>query len=87
MVDKGRECHLHFKNWGAWVAQTVERLTLAQVMSSRFVGLNPVSGSVPTARSLEPASDPVSPSPSAPPLLVYSAFLSLSQKSTLKKVF
>ena len=44
----------------------------AQVMISRFVGSSPTSGSVPTARSLEPASDSVSPSLSAPPLLMLS---------------
>ena len=40
---------------GAWVAQLVEHLTLSQVMISRFMGSNPASGSVLTARSLEPA--------------------------------
>ena len=48
--------------WGAWVALSVERPTSAQVLISRFVGSSPASGSVPTARSLEPASDSVSPS-------------------------
>ena len=43
--------------WGAWVTQSVKHLTLAQVMISRFMGSSPVSGSVLTARSLEPASD------------------------------
>ena len=47
--------------WGAWVAQSVKHLTLAQVMISRFVGLSPTSGSVLTAQSLDPASDSVSP--------------------------
>ena len=37
---------------GAWVAQLVKRLSSAQVMISRFVGLSPVSGSVLTAQSL-----------------------------------
>ena len=63
---------------GAWVAQSVERLTSAQVMISRFVGLSPASGSVLPAQSLEPASDSVSPSLSAPPPLML--YLSLSQK-------
>ena len=63
---------------GACVAQSVERLTLAQVMISWFVGSSPVSGSVLTAQSLEPASDSVSPSLSVPPQLMLS--LSLSQK-------
>ena len=65
-------------HWGAWGAQSVERPTSAQVTISRFVGSSPASGSVPTARRLEPASDSVSPSLSAPPLLTFS--LCLSQK-------
>ena len=55
-------------------------LTLAQVMISRFVGSSPVSGSVLIAQSLEPASDSVSPSLSAPPLLVLSVPLSKIKK-------
>ena len=51
---------------GAWVAQLVKHPTLVQVMISRFVGLNPTLGSVLTARSLEPASDSVSPCLSLP---------------------
>ena len=35
---------------GAWVAQSVKRLTLAQVMISQFVGWSPASGSVLTAQ-------------------------------------
>ena len=64
------------------MAQSFERLTLAQVMISRFVGSSPASGSVLTAQSLEPASDSVSPSLSVPPLLAFclSLALSLSQK-------
>ena len=54
---------------GAWVAQSVKRLTSAPVTISRFVGSSPTSGSVLTAQRLEPASDSVSPSLSAPPLL------------------
>ena len=60
----------------AWVAQSVKRLTSAQVMISQFVGLSPLSSSVLTAQSQEPASDSVSPSLSAPPLLVLCLFLS-----------
>ena len=41
-------------NQGAWVAQSVKRPTLAQVMISRLVSLSPTSGSVLTAQSLEP---------------------------------
>ena len=55
---------------GAWVAQSVERPTSAQVMISRSVSSSPASGSVLTAQSLEPASDSVSPSVSAPPPLM-----------------
>ena len=40
---------------GAWVAQSVKRLTSAQVMISWFVGLSPMLGYVLTAQSLEPA--------------------------------
>ena len=67
-----------FADGGVWVAQSAERLTSAQVMISRFVGPIPVSGSVLTAWSLEPALDSVSPSLSAPPPLML--HLSLSQK-------
>ena len=45
----------------AWVAQSVGQATSAQVIISLFVGSSPVSSSVLTAQSLEPASDPVSP--------------------------
>ena len=64
---------------GAWVAQSVKCPTSTQVMISHFfVGSRPTSGSVLTARSLEPASGSVSPSLSAPPQLVLC--LSLPQK-------
>ena len=66
---------------GAWVAQSVKRLTSAQVMICWFVGSSPASGSVLMARSLDPASDSVSPSLSALPLLV----LSLSLKNKCKE--
>ena len=67
--------------WGAWKARSVKHLTSAQVVISQLVGSSPASGSVLTARSLEPASDFVSPSLSAPPSLM----LSLSKISTQKK--
>ena len=57
---------------GAWVAQSVGRLTSAQVMISQLVGLSPMPGSVLTGWSLEPASDSVPPFLSAPPLLTVS---------------
>ena len=56
--------------WGAWVAQSVKCSTSVQVMISQFVSSSPASGSVLTSQSLEPASDSVSPSLSAPPPLV-----------------
>ena len=51
----------------AWVAQSVKCPTLAQVMISRLLSSSPALGSELTAQSLEPASDSVSPSLSAPP--------------------
>ena len=68
----------NFNSWVAWVAQSVKCLTSAQVMISWFVSSSPMLGSVLTARSLEPALYSVSPSLSAPPLLVLC--LSISQK-------
>ena len=66
------------------MAQSVERLTSAQVTISRLVSSSPASGSVLTAPSLEPASDSVPPSLSAsPPLMLY---LSLSQKQINIKI-
>ena len=49
---------------------------------SQFVGLSPVLGSVLMAQSLEPASDSVSPSLSAPPQLVLSLSLSKINRGT-----
>ena len=68
------------KSRGAWVAQLVERLTSAQVMILQSVSSSPVSGSVLTAQTLEPASDSVSPSFSAPSPLMLCLSLSLCQK-------
>ena len=59
-----------------WLSQLSP--TLAQVMILWFLSSSPVLGSVLTAQSLEPASDSVSPSLSAPPLVVLSLSLSLS---------
>ena len=72
-----------FKNCrgsGAWVAQSVEHPTSDQVMISCFVCSSPVSGSVLTARTLEPASDSVSPPVSASHLLMLCLSLSLNNK-------
>ena len=52
------------------MAQSVERLTSVCVMISQFVSSSPASGSALTAQSLEPASESVSPSLSAPPPLM-----------------
>ena len=71
-------------SWGAWVAQSVEHPTSAQVVISRSVSSSPASGSVLTARSLEPASDPVSLSLSAPPPLMLC--LSLSKINIKKRI-
>ena len=65
-------------NRGAWVAQSVTRPTSAQVTISQPVRSSPASGCELMARSLEPASDSVSPSLSAPP--PFMLCLSLSQK-------
>ena len=67
-------------NRGTWVAQSVKRLASAQVMISPLLSSGPTLGSVLTAQSLEPASHSVSPSPSAPILLVLFLFLSLNNK-------
>ena len=58
-------CYVKREKWrGAWVAQSLKCLSLAQVMILWFTSSSPASGSVLTARSLEPASDSVSPSDS-----------------------
>ena len=59
----------------------VKRPTSAHVMIPRFMSSGLASGSALTAQSLQPASDPVSPSLSAPPLLALSLSLSLSKIS------
>ena len=51
------------------MAQSVEPVTSAQVMISWFMGSGSVLGSVLTAQSLDTASDSMSPSLFAPPLL------------------
>ena len=75
---------IQLKTWGAWVAHSVERPTLAQVMISWFMSLSPVLGSLLTAQNLEPASDSVFPSLTAPPLLTLCLSVSLS-KINIKK--
>ena len=80
-----RKCKLHLRikmNGGAWVAQLVKPLTSAQVMISWFVCLSPASGSVLTARNLEPALESVSPS--LCPLPACTLSLSLKNKCSKK---
>ena len=69
----------------AWVGNSVGCLSWAQVMISQSMSSSPASGSMLTAQSLGPASDSVSPSLSAPPLLELSLSLSLS-KINIKKI-
>ena len=77
------------QNWkrklrGAWVAQSVKHPTSAQVMILWFMSSSPASGSVLTARSLDPALESVTPRLSlSPPQLM----LCLSQKINVKKNF
>ena len=72
------------------MAQLVEHLTLAQIMISWFVSSNSALGSVLTARSLELASDSVSPSLSLPLPHLHSVScvlaLSLSLSLSLSKM-
>ena len=67
------------------MAQSVKCLTLAQEMTSWFIGSSPVSGSVLTAQSLEPASSSMSPFLSAPSPLILSLSFSLSKINIFKK--
>ena len=70
---------------GAWVAQSVKHLNLAQVTISQFVSSSPASGSVLTARSLEPALDSMSPSLSLCPSPVHALSLSVPKKINKKR--
>ena len=65
---------------GSRVTQSVARPTSAQVMISQHMRSSPAWGSVLAARSLEPVSDSVSPSLSAPSLHSLSLSLSLKNK-------
>ena len=87
-LDTGCERKRRIKNdttGGAWVAQLIKRRTSAQVVILQFVSSSPASGSVLIAQSLEPASDSVSPSLSAPPLLTLCLSVSLNNKYMLKQ--
>ena len=68
---------------GAWVAQSVKRLTSAQVMILMACGFEPTSGSVLTAQSLEPALDSCLPL-SLPLSQLCSVSLSLKNKHCIK---
>ena len=72
-----------FQKCPAWVAPLVKRPTSAQVMISWFIGFSPLTGSVLTAQSLEPASDVASPSLSVPLPLLFVFSLSLSHSLSL----
>ena len=76
-AEKGMQIEIGLPR-GAWVAQSVERPTSAQVTISRSVSSSPASGSGLMAQSPEPVSHSVSPSLSAPP--PFMLCLSLSQK-------
>ena len=78
-----QKCLQYCNLWGTCMDQLVKHTTSAQVMIVQFGSLSPMSGSVLTDQSLEPASDSVSPSLSAPP---YSVSLSFKTKQTLKKI-
>ena len=67
------------------MAQSVKRLTSAQVMISPSMSSSPRSGSVLSVQSLEPASDSVSPSLSAPSLLTLCLSLSKIKNIYIKK--
>ena len=77
-MEKSQFGYRKFQEMGAWVAQLVKRPTLAQVMISQSLSSSPVSGSVLTARSLEPVLDSLSPS--FCPFPVHALSLSVSQK-------
>ena len=60
------------------VAQSVKRLTLAQIVILWFVDSSPTLGPVLIAQGLEPASDPVSPCLCSSPTHALPLSLSLS---------
>ena len=64
---------------GARTVQPVKHPASVQVMITQFVGSSPASDNVLTTQSLESASDSVSPSLSAPPLLTLSLSFSLNK--------
>ena len=70
---------------GAWVAQFIEHPTSAEVVILGFVSSSPALSSLLTPQSLEPASEPVTPSLSAPHARSLALSLSVSQKINIKK--
>ena len=66
---------------GTCVAQSVKRLTLAQVVMSQFMSLSPALGSMLTAQSLEPAAYSMSPFLSSFPSPAHSLFLKINVKN------
>ena len=71
------------------MAQLIEHLASVQVVIWQFVVLSPMSSSVLTAHTLDPALDSVSPSLSAPSHLCslsLSVSLCLSKISNIKKI-
>ena len=68
------------------MAQSVKHPTLVQVMISWFMGSSPASGSAPTAQSLEPALDSVSPPLSLCPSYIRTVSVSLSLSLSLSKI-
>ena len=71
------------KERGAWVTQLGKRLTSDQFVILQLVSLNPTSGSVLTAQSLEQLQ--VLRCPLFPPLLALSLALENKQKIKIKK--
>ena len=85
-TEAGGQIQTNAASGGAWGAPSVQGLTSAQVMISRFMGSSPASGSVLTARSLEPASDSGSLSLSAPPLLALCLSLCLCVRTKFNSI-
>ena len=80
-IVKTMEIRCNILNYrGAWVAQSVERPTSAQVTISWSVSSSPVWGSGLMAQSLEPASSSVCPSLSASPPFMLCLSLCLKNK-------
>ena len=79
-----KELEKEQKGVPGWISQ-LSIWFLAQAMISQFMDSSPMSGSVLTAQSLEPALDSVSPLFSAPPSLALC--LCLSKINKMLKIF